>query len=196
MAELIPLNYRLRIATRQRLTIWIMAGAAAVLVVGALLAYAFAWERQRTTERDGLSEEHRDKSVLIAQSMELRAKRETLAARMQKIQQLMDDRLLLALLRNVAEGFSTNDCVEYIQVDARGTTRNGPPENNATDAYCVRISGITANSSTLAELMTRLTQRTNPPMNVVLQSSRRDTMLDGQIMRFQITCEKPDNKGT
>jgi hypothetical protein len=196
MAELIPLSYRLRIATRQRLTAWIIAGAAVVLLLGATLAYAFAWERQRTTECEALWIDHQGKSVLIAQSEALRAKREILAARMQKIQQLMDDRLLLALVRNISDGFSANDCLEYIQVDARGTTRTGTTDSTAGDAYSVRISGITTNSSTLAELMTRLTQRSNPPMNVVLQSSHRDTLLDGQVMRFQIVCEKPDTKGT
>ena len=196
MAELIPLQYRLRLATRKRLTACIIASAAAVLVSGASLAYAFAWERQRSAAYETLHEEHRGKSLLISQSEALRAKRENLASRMQKIQQLMDDRLLLSLLRNISDGFSSNDCLEYIQIDARGISRPDQPDKDGSDAYCVRISGVTANSSTLAELMTRLTQRSNPPMNVVLQSSRRDTVLDGQVMRFQITCEKPDNKGT
>ena len=197
MAELIPLQYRLRVATRKRLTAWIAGAVVAVLLCGATLAYAFAWERQRTMEYNALREQHRDKSVLIAQSETLRARRENLAERMQKIQQLMDDHLLLTLLRNVAEGFSANDCLESIQVDARGTTRRDTADKPAAgpDAYVVRISGVTANSSTLAELMTRLTRQSNPAMNVGLESSRRDTYLDGQVMRFQIVCEKPDNKG-
>ncbi len=44
--------------------------------------------------------------------------------------------------------------------------------------------------------MTRLGQRTNPPINVVLESSRREALLDGQVMRFQIICEKADPRGT
>ena len=195
MAELIPIEYRLRVATRKRLTAWILGCFVATLASGVALAYAFAWERQRTLTYESLREEHRAKSVLIAQSQELRNKRQNLASRMQKIQQLMDDRVLLALLRNISDGFSKNDCLEYVHIDARGATRTAAGDP-AGDVYTVRVSGITANSATLAELMTRLTKQSNPPMNVVLEASRRDTFLDGQVMRFQIVCEKPDNKGT
>ena len=44
--------------------------------------------------------------------------------------------------------------------------------------------------------MTRLGKNSTPAMNVVLETSRREAYLDGQVMRFQIVCEKPENKGT
>lgn len=44
--------------------------------------------------------------------------------------------------------------------------------------------------------MTRLGQHTNPPINVVLEASHREPLLDGQVMRFQIVCEKTDSNGT
>ena len=32
-------------------------------------------------------------------------------------------------------------------------------------------------------------------MNVVLENSHREAYLDGQVMRFQITCQRPLSKG-
>lgn len=192
MAELIPLEYRLRVAQRQHLGRWLVTGFLVLALAGVSLAYAFAWERRQSAAYESLLNEYKQKSTLITRSQELRAKRQSLADRMGKIQQLMDDKTLLALLRNISMGFSENDALEYIHVDARGTSK---PNATEGQTYIVRLNGITTNSSTLAELMTRLSKQTVPPMNVQLEMSRRENMLDGQVMKFQIICEKPDNKG-
>jgi hypothetical protein len=55
----------------------------------------------------------------------------------------------------------------------------------------VHITGITENSRTLADLMTRLGKNTQPEVSVVLQSSKREPLMDGQVMHFEITCEQP-----
>ena len=118
---------------------------------------------------------------------------------MAKIQELRDDTVLLSLLRGIAGSFSDDDCLETVKIDAHGAKPDSAPApapNASDDRYAVHLSGITANSSTLAALMTRLTQQNNPAVNVVLENSHRDNVLDGQAMRFQIVCEKPTSKGT
>jgi hypothetical protein len=133
---------------------------------------------------------------MITQSDQLRARRQDLADKMQRIQELMDDKMLLSLLRNISGGFSGNDCLEYVSVNAHAI--KNPAENKDGDAnlYTVRIHGITKDSASLAELMTRLGQQSSPAMNVVLESSHRRSVVDGQVMSFEILCEKPSNKGT
>jgi len=191
MAELIPLDYRLRVAQRQHIGRWLVACFGVLVIAGGSLAYAFARERAQSAQYESLLREYQQKSVLITRSQELRAKRQSLADRMNKIQTLMDDKTLLALLRNISSGFSESDSLEYIQVDARGTTKHGASDGST---YVVRLTGITANSTTLADLMTRLSKQQTPAVSVQLEMSRRETFLDGQVMRFQIVCEKPENK--
>ena len=111
---------------------------------------------------------------------------------MQKIQKLMDDKTLLSLLHNISDGFSKKDCLQYINIDARADDKGN--HNNAEPGdghYIVHVTGITESSTTLAELMTRLGRHTDPPVNVVLQSSKREPLLDGQVVRFEILCEQP-----
>jgi hypothetical protein len=209
MAELIPIEYRLKTAQKQHLEKWMLIGVVTVGVSLASLTYTYMWGRQRSAERDILAAEFQAKSSTISQSQQLLQTRQELAKRMQKVEQLMDDKMLLSLLKNISDGFASTDCLEYISVDARGK----PPEpvkdkegnlvkdtQPVEDRYAVRITGITANNATLSDLVTRLSRQSTPPMNVVLESSRRENLLDGQVMRFQILCEKPGisagNKGT
>ncbi len=119
MAELIPIEYRLRIEQRQQVSRWFSIGVISALAAVTVLTYTFIWYHQRTAEGDKLSAQYKEKSALIARSQELRSKRDDLAHRMQKIQELMDDRVLLSLLKNISEGFSGKDCLEYINIDAR-----------------------------------------------------------------------------
>ena len=88
-----------------------------------------------------------------------------------------------------AGAFAASDCLEYVHIDARGG--NAGEEGK----FLVRITGITNNSTTLAELMTRLSKGKEPAVNVTLEMSRREPYLDGQVMRFQITCERGTKKG-
>jgi hypothetical protein len=147
-------------------------------------------------------------SAVLLQSQRVIANRQGLADKMQKIEELMDDKMLLALLKNVSDGFSGADCLEYINIDARGkslpvptpkTDKDGRPvaTPQQPETYVVRISGVTANSATLKDLVDRLSQRASPAMTVSLESSHRENMFDGQVMRFEIVCQKPhEQKGT
>jgi hypothetical protein len=197
MAELIPFEYRLRIVQRQRLGRWLgvaaIVGAVSLTAVGA----AFAWSRQCASGLETLSTQYREKSALIVRSQLLRASRQNLANRMEKIQQLMDDRTLLSLLRNISSGFSAHDCLEYINIDARAEKDPAHAAGaSGKGFYVVHITGITESSASLADLMTRLGRNGSPPINVVLQSSKREPLLDGKVMRFEILCEQPENKGS
>jgi hypothetical protein len=198
MAELIPTEYRLRHALQQQMAKWVIGGVLTVAVAGSGLAYAAMWKGSRQREAAKLAAEFHEKSTLITRSQELRTKRQDLANRMQKIQELRDDKVLLELLRGIADSFSTDDCLETVKIDAHGAKPDSSPGGAAAsdDRYAVHLSGITTNSTTLAALMTRLTKQNNPPVNVVLENSHRDKLLDGQVMRFQIVCEKPAPKGT
>jgi hypothetical protein len=198
MAELIPPEYRLRMAQRRHIAQWAAGGVAALLLASGAVAYGVVWQRGKAAEHATLAAQFREKSVLITRSQELRSKRQDLANRMEKIQQLRDDKVLLSLLRNIAGSFSGEDCLETVKIEAHGAKPDASAggASAADDAYAVHLSGITTNSSTLAALMTRLTQQNSPAINVVLENSRRDKVLDGQVMRFQIVCEKPTPKGT
>lgn len=197
MAELIPPEYRLRNAQRQHLSRWVVIAAVTLVVCGGAIVSSVAWEKARERETALLAAEFRDKSTLITRSQELRSKRQDLANRMEKIQELRDDKVLLALLRSIADSFSADDCLETVKIDAHGARPDGtPPAGDADDRYAVHLSGITTNSTTLAALMTRLTRQDSPAINVVLENSHRDKLLDGQVMRFQILCEKPSGQGT
>jgi hypothetical protein len=209
MAELIPLHYRLRVAQRRHLQRWTIGAGVAAAVSLASVTHAYLWQRQQTAVDNDLAAQVRDKSSAVVQSQRIVASRQELADKMQKIEQLMDDKTLLSLLKNISEGFSGTDCLEYIHIDARGKSLPQAPRTDkdapapapapapAEDRYVVRISGITANSATLKDLVDRLSQRASPAMSVSLESSRRENMFDGQVMRFEIVCEKPQtDKGT
>lgn len=203
MAELIPIEYRLRTAQKQQLEKWMLVGVVALGVSLASLTYTFLWERQRVAEHSALAEQLQQKSSAIGQSQQVLAARQELADRMQQVEQLMDDKMLLSLLRNISEGFASTDCLEYIAIDARGkkgeVVKDKGKEKAASgreEHYMVRITGITTNSATLSDLVTRLSRQTSPAMNVVLESSHREKLYDGQVMRFEISCEQPGGKGT
>jgi hypothetical protein len=198
MAELIPLDYRLRVMQNELASRWLSRGIFVAIASAAALTLSFTWFHKHAAEHEKLAAEFKAKSVLIVHAQELRTDRQNLANRMQKIQELMDDKVLLSLLKNISEGFTGKDSViESLNIDARVQDPAPAADKPAPDPrYVVRITGITKDSGTLAELMTRLGQRTDPPINVVLESSHREALLDGQVMRFQIVCDKADVKGT
>jgi hypothetical protein len=161
------------------------------------------WERRQTAACNELAAAVQQNSMSIKKAEQLVATRQELANRMQKVEGLMEDKLLLSLLHNISEGFSSTDCLESINIDARVLVSHKKENQAAKDApppeetYMVRISGITSNNATLADLVTRLSHQAAPAMNVVLESSKREQRLEGQVMRFQILCEKPRaDKGT
>ncbi|MGN6368700.1 MAG: hypothetical protein ACTHN5_10595 [Phycisphaerae bacterium] len=191
MAELIPFSYRLRVMRRQQVRRWATVAAVAAVISLASVGASYVWERQCSAENEALAGQYREKSTLIARAQELRAKRRDLANRMEKIQTLMNDKTLLSLLNNISNGFSAKDCLDYINIDARAQKSDPAAKGESPRHYVVQITGITENSRTLADLMTRLGKNTEPPVNVVLQSSKRENLMDGQVMRFDITCEEP-----
>jgi hypothetical protein len=193
MAELIPFEYRIRTMRWRQIKLWsIAAGLAAVISLGGVGA-VYMWQQRCATAYQGLVSQFKEKSALITRSQDLRSRRQDLANRMEKIQKLMDDRTLLSLLSDISNGFSPKDCLNYISIDSRAQ-KNG--SNDADGRYVVHIVGITENSRTLADLMTRLGKNTQPPVNVVLQSSKREPYMDGQVMHFELTCEQPESKGS
>ena len=196
MAELIPSDYRLRVMQRQQITRWGMFAILAATLGLAGVGSACVWQRRCALENEALAAQYKEKSTLIVRSQDLRGRRQDLANRMQKIQKLMDDKTLLSLLSNISDGFSAKDCLDYISIDARAQKSGTPAGGDGSEGrYVVHIVGITENSRTLADLMTRLGKNTEPPINVVLQSSKRESLLDGQVMHFEITCEQPETKG-
>jgi hypothetical protein len=198
MAELIPIEYRIQVARGQHLQRWAFVVILTAVMAGGGLAYAFAWERGRASEFERLNSEYHAKSVLITQARELQSRRLDLAARMKKMQELMNDKVLISLLRSVSNGFSTNDLLTYLSIDAH--PRQAAGAKPAEDfGYRVHVNGITASDASHAALVGRLADigaRSDPPIAINPESLRREKMFDGQVMRFQIVCVKPGSSGS
>ncbi len=123
---------------------WFSAGVISALIAVTVLSYTLIWLRQQSTKSAQLGVEYKAKSALIMRSQELQAKRQELANRMEKIQELMDDKVLLSLLKNISEGFSGKDCVlEYINIDAKSQQPSTPDKPTTDPRYVVHITGIT-----------------------------------------------------
>ena len=199
MAELIPAEYQIKTACDRQSRRWIVAGVLTAVLSAGSLTCANVWKNHRSAEFATLNNEFHSKSVLIDRAKELQSRRLDLAARMKKMQQLMEDRTLLSLLQNIANGFSANDCLEYISVDAHGNPQSAANDKSPeSHRYSVRITGITANDTSHADLLNRLTDigvKSNPPIAINPESLRRESMNDGQVFRFQILCEQPLAKG-
>ncbi len=122
MAELIPIDYRIRSAIKLRIRRWVLAGGLTLSLAALSISSALLAEHQTAKVADDRENTYHNRSALVAKSDELKAKRihQRLLERMQKIQQLQDDRVLVALLQQVSNGFSSNDCLEYLHIDARG----------------------------------------------------------------------------
>jgi hypothetical protein len=202
MAELIPTHYRVRLVVRQRVRRWISAGFVIVAICGAAVTAAAVWAHASAAEVARLQAQYRSQATLIEMSKSVQDRAAQLADRMKRIEGLRDDKTLLALLRNVSAGFSELDCLEYLHVDARGpapkTSDAAAAADAATDSdssrFIVRMSGITSTTGTLADLMTRMGKTSDPRMQVQLESSKREAYLNGQVIRFQLSCEKPKDK--
>jgi hypothetical protein len=110
---------------------------------------------------------------------------------MTRMEQLRGDKILLSLLKNVSEGFSNKDCLQYIRVEAH------PADPKAEEKYLVRIRGITTNDTTHSELYQRLTEigkKTLPALAVPLGEHHVMSVLDGEATFFEFTCQKPAPK--
>lgn len=190
MAELIPLDYRLRVLTRRRLERWCVWGALVVAVCAAAFFSTYALELRRERELAGLKAEQCSRAGLIARSQEVVATRQDLADRLAKIQRLRDDQVLQTLLFEIANAKAENDRLETIRMDT-GVGRTAPQTLADGSLVIARVSGITQNSATLAELMRRLSQSARKPVEIRLENSHSDTCYNGNVMRMQLVWARP-----
>jgi Tfp pilus assembly protein PilO len=193
MAELIPLEYRIRVARAQLMSRWTTALIVTVAVMAAALLQTYMWKRRQTADYARLEQQYRESSVFIKQYNELHAQREDLARRMKKMEDLRTDKVLVSLLNSVSTCFSEYDCLEYVCIEAHPADRK-PAESQ----YSVRVRGITANDTTHSRFLERLTdigKKSQPPIKVPLGEKHLLIMLDGEVTSFDITCEQPLAKG-
>lgn len=190
MAQLIPIHYRVQVAARRRLQRWRICGMVVVAACLAALGHGYAAQTKAHRALEQRQAEHAQRATEIARGEELRSQRHALQERMATIQHLHDDKVLLALLHTVASSFSDFEAMEYIQIDARGSTASTGPGPAQDGDFVVRMTGITANSTTLAQLMKRIGAKAQPGVQVKLESSKREPYLDSTVMRFQLVCRR------
>ena len=193
MAELIPLEYRIRVARRQLTRRWGIVVGLALAAAGAGLFQAYMWKRGQAAEYARLERQYHDSAVLIKQYDDLHARRVDLAARMKKMEDLRNDAVLLSLLNSVSSGFSDDDCLQFVHVEAH------PADKKPEEArYWVQIRGISASDTTHSRLLERLTdigKKNRPPIVVPLGEKHLMLLLDGEVTSFDLTCEQPLAKG-
>jgi hypothetical protein len=198
VAELIPLEYRIRVARGRLVSRWITVLIVMFAVAGAALLSTQMWKRKQTAECARLELQYRDSAVLIKQYNDLRAKREDLLQRMERMEGLRNDKVLLSLLNSVSSCFSEYDCLEYVCIDAHPTDRKTGDPKNAAPRYSVRLRGITVDDTSHSHLLERLTavgKKSDIPVAVPLGEKRLSPMLDGSVTSFDITCDQPLAKG-
>ena len=185
MAELIPIQYRIRVAQRVVLLRWAVYGAVILATAGVGVLCAWNWQRQQRTTLDELQAVYRERSPIIASAKEMKSKWQSLLERRQRIDYLRDDSTLLALLNHVSSAAREFDCLEQVQIDARKSA------TGEKESYFVRLTGVTADPANLAGLMKRLGNEQDPKINVILENMKNEVFLDGQVIRFHILCERP-----
>jgi hypothetical protein len=198
MAELIPLDYRIRVARTRLISLWCTALIVTVAVAAAALLSTYVWKREAAIQYAKSEQEYRDRAVIIKQYADLRAKRDELAQRMRRLEELRTDRVLVSLLNNVSTCFSETDCLEYVCIDAHSPERKSADSRTLESRYSVRIRGITIDDSSHSRLLERLTaagKKSEPPITVPLGEKHLLQMFDGVVTSFDITCDQPLAKG-
>lgn len=196
MAELIPVEYRIRAARQSLVSRWVAVAVLAAMVAGAGVVWAYAWRARQAGALADLQKQYQGKATLIARAREIQAQRVNLAARMSQLQSLENDNVLLSLLKDVSDGFSDNDCLEFVEIDAHNTQ---PVAKSEEKGYSLRIRGITANDTTHSRLLERLTtigKKSEPPIDVPLGEKQLKPIMDGDVTVFDLTCKQPASKGT
>jgi hypothetical protein len=185
MAELIPAQYRVRVAQKAVLLRSVVYGVVILAGVAVGAFYAWNWQRKQASALADLQNDYRQRSTLIESAKDMRKKWQDLQQRRARIAQLRDDSTLLSLLNHVSQATREYDCLEQVQIDARKSS------SGEKDSYFVKLTGVTADPAGLAAYMKRLSEESKPPINVILESSKREQFLDGHVLRFHILCERP-----
>jgi len=191
MAELIPMEYRVAAAQKSAVRRWGVIAGVAALVAATGLSYAAAWQRQQFLAFDRVNNDYKLKSAVKFQARQLVDRRDAMARRMAKIQDIQDDQYMMALIRNIAKEFSENDILENLFVEVHGKSGD---ERLPAGSFSVRVNGMTKSDETHAALLDRLSkvgQTSTPAMAVKPGSALQFDLLAGKAVRFQVTFEQP-----
>ncbi len=191
MAELIPMEYRIATAQSECVRRWgFVAALAAVLAVAGLVT-VYGEQRKHRIAYEQVSTNYASRSMIKTEAFKLIEHRQDLARRMAKIQEVQDDRKLLSLLSGVTQQFSDNDVLEDIAIEVHG---RGGEERNPPGSFTVRAGAVTRNYDSWNELIDRLNKASatnNPQMAIKPGSANDSRMLEGQVVRFQVTFDPP-----
>jgi hypothetical protein len=191
MAELIPLEYRIATAQRALIRRWGVVLALTGVVAAGSFAYVFNWQRQQLAEYTRVNEEYSRQSVKKRDARQLIDRRAALARKMATVQDLSQDDLLLAILRNITAQFTENEMLDYLAVQAHARPGSDPKTQHR---YFARVNGQTVNDATRSDLVDRLTKAAKqvvPPMSVSAENTSVVKILQGEAVRFQISCDEP-----
>lgn len=187
MAELIPLEYRVSVARGLLVRHWIFIGALAVVACGAAVLVSYRWKSQRSAEYDAMQTKFQESANLLKVAENLQTARGELAVRMARVERLQKDVVLLSLLGHVASGFSNDDCLRFLRVEAH------VGDLKADDSkYQVQIRGITRDDASHARLLDRLTDlgaKSQPPLKINIGEKHLGQVKDGEATFFDLTCE-------
>jgi hypothetical protein len=190
MAELIPLEYRIAVAQRALVRRWCFVLGATAVVAAFSFGWVYNWQRQQLAEYNRVNQECNTKSVKKLGARQLIDRRAELARKMATVQSLSQDELLLSLMRNISSQFSDNEVLDYLAVQAHGR----PGADKGNEKFFARITGETVNDGTRADLVDRLTkagQQGIPAMGVSAENTTVAKIMDGEAVRFQISCDEP-----
>ena len=189
MAELIPLEYRIADAQRVLIRRWgIVLGLTALVAAGSF-GWVFNWQRQQLAAYTQIDREFNQKSVKKLDARQLIDRRAALARKMTTIEDLGKDDLLLAMMRYVTSQFSEVEVLDNLAIQAHAHVGE-----NGGRGYFAHVTGVTVNDSTRSELVDRMTKSAKQsvlPMTVSAESTSVIKLLDGEAVRFEITCEEP-----
>jgi hypothetical protein len=190
MAELIPLEYRIANAQHAAIRRWgIVLGLTAVVAAGSF-GWVLKWQREQLAEYNRINADFNAKSVKKLDARQLLDRRAELATRMSTVQNLSQDDVLLAMMRNVTAQFSDNEVLDYLAIQAHAR----PGADKSQTRYYAKVNGETVNDSTRSELVDRMTKTAKqavPSMTVSAESTSVAKILDGEAVRFQISCDEP-----
>jgi hypothetical protein len=162
------------------------------------LVSTYVWRRQAAIQYAKSEQEYRNKADILKQYSDLHAKRENLAQRMRRLQDLRTDQVLVSLLNNVSSCFSNADCLDYVCIDAHSPDKKSADSRALNARYSVRVRGITMDDTSHSHLLDRLTvagKKSEPPIHVPLGEKHLLQMFDGVVTSFDITCDQPLAKG-